>query len=676
MTPRSLRIAYAIPSLVAIVLAFLVMIQLDQRGVLGPRILLTVSETGDSRSNERIVSALDRVARDTGATLIRVVADRSSPTTRRTLLTTTEPGSVGAAWATHGYRDFDPSIRTSVEPVSQLVRFDPTGDYEVVGTRRDAERFTIAFRHVGYEVAAHAVPSLPRLALETGAQSAMGLIGIAGLASSALCVAGTLGNPRRTAVRSLWGGSWRRHALAESKAGRAGLTASVCFAAAAMGALMPFNGLIQSSEFATVALLFWGTSLVPTLVAHTICCVIAARLPVPSGLRGARPFRAVVWLASGARVPAALLLVSICFAAVSSSAVVRAGDADRELRAAGAAVRLSVTSDPRPGDDTNEYWERIGTMARDGLRDGSAFLAAPRDIALTETSEPLTALFVDDGYLRRQRTYAADGHRIRGSDTEVQIWIPDELTGRRDEIVTTLDQWELRLAKAAGIQSIEVGTLRRGQFSYSYPDSPSVSAWLDRSVIVSAPAGSAVFTDHLLGAWLSTGDVVFRDEAAALRTVTSHNLDREFSAVVSVGQEAAEQVRAATVSARVDAGSATAAFAVATLTAVLAAVVHRRRNGGVLFVRSTAGWSFIRSNRGLLTFEAVLLSASVLVAVNTMTGASTTAGRWNAALDPAALSAPVGALVACSAALLVAAMSIAVLAVTGRRAVRDHGRET
>jgi hypothetical protein len=315
-------------------------------------------------------------------------------------------------------------------------------------------------------------------------------------------------------------------------------------------------------------------------------------------------------------------------------------------------------------------------MARGGLIDGSAFLAATRDIAPTKGSAPLSAMFVDDGYLQRQPTYAADGSRIRGSEHDVGIWIPDELKSREDEIVGILEDWELRRATQAGIRSIDVGTLRRGQQSFSYPDDSRVAPWLERSVIVSAPPGSQLFTDELLGAWVSTGDIVFRTEASALRTIRSHGMDREFSAVVPVGQAAAERARGASVSARVDAGGAMAALGVATLTALLTMTVHRRRFGASLFARSASGWSFVRSNSDLLVVEAALLGACACTAINSWTGASPSATQWNSVLDPAALSAPVAGLVACGASVVLAATSIAVMATTGRRAIRDHGKET
>ena len=92
MSVRSVRIAYAIPPLLGLLLGFLGLVQVSEDGLVGVSSVVTAaSETGVA-SNARLARSLERVANDHDATIARVVADprqpppdvsRSSPMPRR-----------------------------------------------------------------------------------------------------------------------------------------------------------------------------------------------------------------------------------------------------------------------------------------------------------------------------------------------------------------------------------------------------------------------------------------------------------------------------------------------------------------------------------------------------------------------------------------------------------------
>ncbi len=150
MRPRALVLAYAIPPVLAFVLAFVGLTVADETSVVGATSSVTVSLGGAARSNRIIAGAITRVAEEHHATVVRMVADRADPDGRRTALVTDAPGTLGEQWLRDGYPDFSSAVSTRVRPMADLDRVDPTGTYELFGddaARRDLVR---AFASVGY----------------------------------------------------------------------------------------------------------------------------------------------------------------------------------------------------------------------------------------------------------------------------------------------------------------------------------------------------------------------------------------------------------------------------------------------------------------------------------------------------------------------------------------------
>jgi len=204
---RSVRLAYVIPPLLAVVLAFLGATRLSESGVVGVSSVVTAVAERGTMSNGRIAVSLEDVARRHQATVVRTVADRSAPTARRTALVTAAPGTDGAEWLRDGYADFSRTVRTTVRPMAALDRYDPAGSYEVIGDDGAGRATAAALQAAGFTTSSESVPVLDRLGVAGGVQGTSGLVGCLVLGCVTLCLVGTVGSPRRTAVRGLHGRS-------------------------------------------------------------------------------------------------------------------------------------------------------------------------------------------------------------------------------------------------------------------------------------------------------------------------------------------------------------------------------------------------------------------------------------------------------------------------------------
>ena len=255
------------------------------------------------------------------------------------------------------------------------------------------------------------------------------------------------------------------------------------------------------------------------------------------------------------------------------------------------------------------------------------------------------------------------------------MWLPSGSDASRTALVRGLRDWELRDASARQRATIGGGELAASAV-YSYPGDASTAAWLDDAVVVVVPDPRAVFTADQLGSWLSTGDVVFASSRAAERAVADSGLRREFSAVVAVGQDAAERARHAATAVRTDTAALVGAFAVVVLLGAVGTTAHRRRHGRALFARFAAGRSFVRSNIALLVVEAVLLMMALTLVINRWWDRRPDGTGLVSALDPIARSAGTAGVLAAGLVIAIAAIDVGLIVWTARRACTTRGRES
>ncbi|WIB26443.1 hypothetical protein [Curtobacterium sp. MCSS17_015] len=669
---RSVRLAYVVPPVLAVVLAFLGCEQLSQTGVVDVSTVVTAAVGSGSTSNGVVAESLERVAREHDATIVRTVADRSAPTRRRTALVTDAPGTRGAAWLRNGYAEFDPSITTAVRPMSALDRYDPAGAYEVVGDEQAAGATEHALVAAGFETTSERVPALTRLGVTAGAEGTGSLIGALVLGCVVLCLVGTVGAPRRTAVRGLHGRGICSVVLSEVTEVRTTLIITAVLAPVVTLGLWVHNGLAVWATFAVAAAVCCSALLVPVVTAHALGTVIASRRSIARTLSGDRPSSALVLVAQLARVPAVVVLVAAVFDLTSAVAVARAGSAEQERRAAGDTVQLWVTPDPRPGSHTQPYWDRIGHLAGRALDQHRALLSAAAEVSTGIGRGTVPALFVDAGYLRRQDLRTAAGDRVTGTGDAITVWTPSGSDIDGAALVRALTEWELRGASPAQKNSIGGGELAP-QRVYTYPGDASTASWLTEAVVVVVPTPSRVFTPDQLSAWLSTGDVVFTSERAADRAIDDSGLRDEFSAVVSVGQAAAEQQRHAGTLVVVDVLTVISSAVVAVVLAALAVTAHLRRHGRSVFAEAAAGRSFVHTHRLLLTVEGALLSVAAVVTVDAWWQRRPDGSGAVSVLDPAAQAAGSAAAAAALVVLTVSVVSVIVMVGSARSVVRLRG---
>ncbi|KQR32941.1 MULTISPECIES: hypothetical protein [Curtobacterium] len=671
MNIRSVTLAYLVPPLLASVLGFVGLVQVSEAGIVGASSVVTAAAGAETGSNQRVATALEQVAEAEHATIARMVADRAAPTTRRVALVTDAPSSRGAGWLLDGYEDFTRSMVTTVRPMSELDQFDPTGSYSVFGDD-DARRATVrALADAGYEVSVERVPLLQRIGVTDGLDQTLALVGALVSGCVALCLMTTVGAPRRSAVRRLHGDTTAAIVIQElAELRTAVLVTAIGVPVAAIG-LWFYNGLASAATLAVAISAFCVGLLVPVVVAHTMGTVVACRQPLVGALRGARPAGALLLVAQIARVPALLVLVAAVFELTGAVTTARQGTAERDLRAAGETVQLWVTPDPRPVEE-QAYWDSIGDFAGGALERRDAFLAAAVEVSSGSGKSTVPALVVDQGYLDLQDVRSEDGARITTDGAEIAVWMPADSGLSRERLVEGLTEWQLRDAPAALLEHVTGGTLARQQV-YSYPDDASSRAWLEDAVIVVVPTPGDVFSADELGSWLSTGDVVFTSRAAAERSIGASGLRTEFSAVVAVGQSAAEQARHAAMTVAIGTGTLVSTLAVSVMLGMVATIAHRRRHGRAMFAKFTSGVSPVRTDAGLLTIEAGLVSIAVIAVVNTWWSQRPDGSGLRSALDPVVQSAGVAAALALVTLAAVSATSLVVMAVTARRTARNRG---
>ncbi|BDZ49764.1 hypothetical protein GCM10025867_20050 [Frondihabitans sucicola] len=245
---------------------------------------------------------------------------------------------------------------------------------------------------------------------------------------------------------------------------------------------------------------------------------------------------------------------------------------------------------------------------------------------------------------------------------------------QRDRLVRSLTRWELR--GASKLQRREIGGGRlRDEDVYVYPGDSGVESSLSDAIVVVVPNPSAVFSADQLGSWLSTGDVVFTSARVADRAIATSDVHDQFSAVVAVGQDAAERARHAGTAVRVTIAALVAAVVVVVLLSLLATTAHRRRHGRALFARTAAGHSFARVNVGVLVAEAAVLAVGAVSTVNAWWDRHPDGTGRTSVLDPIARSAATGGLEAGGAVIVLAAVGTAVIAWTSLRTERTRGNE-
>ncbi|MDB6427950.1 hypothetical protein [Curtobacterium sp. 20TX0008] len=672
MRSRVLRLAYAIPPVLAFVLAFVGLAVTDESGVVGSTSSVTVSLDGAAQSNRVIAGAIARVAREHHATVVRMVADRADPIGRRTALVTDAPGTIGEQWLRDGYPDFSRTMSSRVRPMSDLDRVDPAGTYELFGdeaARRDLVR---AFASAGYGARTESTPLLGRLGIGATVDGVPGLVGVLVLGATTACLVATVGSPRRCAVRRLHGHSTARILRQELGALRTSATVALVGAPLAGVGIWIMNGAAQWPALVAATAVLGAALLTPVVLAHATGVLLACRRPLVDALRGARPPGGVVGLAHAARLVATLLLVSAVSGLVGAEVVARTSGTERDLRAAGTAVQLWITPDPRP-IESQAYWDRLGRFAGGALQDHDALLSAVKEVSTGSGNAGVPALFVDAEYLRLQDVRAADGTRIRAGSRPT-VWIPEHSWLDPDALVRSLTDWDLRDAPDAARRDITVGRLGTPEL-WTYPDGGSVRGWLDDAVLVVVPTPATMFSADQLGSWLSTGDVAFRDRARAERAIHAAGVGSEISAVVDVGQAAAETARGARRTVVAQAAAVVSAAVVAVVLAALATSAHRRRHGRARFAKTVAGVHPVRADGDLLTVEVVSVVLAALAAGVAWSRLRLGDAGQISVLDPLTQAASPSALLAVTAAVVVSILSTSIVLGTARETDRSRGDE-
>lgn len=686
MLPRILRWAYIVPIVVAQLFAFFTMFEIDQDRIIGPTSIMKVSETADSAPSAAVTAMVLRVSAQTGSGIAREVTDARDPNRHRTLVvTTSDTTSLPGRWSVDGYHDFDPSMRTSVVAMSESGSSDPRGYYSLFGAHGVESALADGFRDLGYEVTAAPSESLLDLSLGTitgsGSAAAASLV----LLVVVLAAAGSLGSPRRAALRRMSGASGVTVCVRAAR--EVGRHAGPWFATLLVGAalLASYNGLAQHGTYLSVFSVLWVAFTVPVILTHVICTLLLRHQQIALAVRTNRPARSSIVLAGVSRAIATLVLVPSVFASVQSSAASGSIDAARADRAAaGTAAQLWVSGSLGAASRGDAFWDGLGRFVRDAQVRREAFLVHGEELTVTgrEHLGPLPVLVVDRGYLERQEVRRADGTRADGPTAEdasavPEVLIPEHLRTDGSAVRGAVRDQVLRDPRGGPAPDVSTGLLEDRQRLYTYStDRTRMPAWVVDPVIVVEPPGSATFSDDTYGSWITSGEVLFSDTEVADAAIARHHLERVFLAVFPVAQEAADEEHRLVAARRIAALSAAGAVSVAVFAAAGTVGLMRRRHATASFARFASGWSYIRADRALLGLECAVFCLASLACVNTFWTARTGVHGPLQALDPAAASASTASAWSMATVCVVSSVSIGIGLVSNSRSIRSRSSES
>ncbi|KQO65025.1 hypothetical protein [Curtobacterium sp. Leaf261] len=686
MLPRTLRWAYVVPILVAQLFAFFTMFETDQDRFIGPTSIIKVSETADSAPAADVTAMVRRVSRETGAGIAREVTDASDPNRHRTLVVTaSDTTSLPGRWTVDGYRDFDPSMRTSVVAMDESNSADPRGYYYTFAGHGSEGVFVDGFRSLGYEVRAAPYETILDMSLWTVGGSGLAAAGSLVLLVVVLAAGGCLGAPRRGALRRMSGASAVAVCLRE--AWDVTRRAAPWFATLIVGAALlgVYNGLAQHTTYLLVFGVLWVVFTVPVVLTHVICTLVLRRQQIASAIRGNRPARSSIALAGASRVVATLILVPSVFASVQSTAAtasIQAARADRA--AAGTAAQLWGSGSLGAPSRRDAFWDRLGRFARDAQSRREAFLVHGDELSVADRPDlgALPVLVVDRGYLERQTVRGADGARVEvppggqiGGVPEVMI--PERLRAEASAVTDAVRDQVLRDPRGGPAPDVRTGLIKDAQRLYTYStDQIRMPSWVVDPVVVVEPPGSATFSDDTYGSWITSGEVLFTDTDVAATAIARHHLDRVFLAVFPVAREAADEEHRLTAARRVALLSGIGAIAVAVFAAAGTVGLVRRRQATENFARFASGWSYARANRALLALECAVFLLGTLACANAFWSARTSVRGPLQALDPSAASAPAALSGSMAAVCFVSAVSIGVGLVSSARSIRSRSSES
>ncbi|MFE7504346.1 hypothetical protein [Promicromonospora sp. NPDC057488] len=620
MRNAGLRLAVLVCLGFAMFGAFMVTSALDEAGPQGAT-EVTVSGPTVTTGSVGLPALVDAVARDSGANVVREVADLRDPSRRHLYLAVGDVHAPGARWVDDGYPWFSRAVSTEVHPVAELEGHDPRGRYYVYGDADDVESLVRAFTELRYDV-----DTTSRRAPVAAVVDwfVAGPVGSATLVVALLVVllvsGGVMSGTKAYAVQRLHGGELRT-AIGRDVRSLALFTAAALLvvSGAAVVALQAYNGLHQVGRFAQAA----GTVFVAMLLLAAVVYAATLRLVwgtrLLDAIKGRLGFRVAAPVAYLVRVPGlvlAVVIVGSLFSAIGAADT--AADARRALDGAGDAATIHFDGLAAP-EEQDRLAAATGAWLKREDSAGRALLAVPTALADPDATRP-DSLFVNNAYLARNPMVDDEGREVtRAPDGTVLVLLPDDQDVSHQEVRTWLGAWAAM--NPGHTDRIEFRSVAAGQSHFLYqaePDDLRSPLHLDDVMVVVANPDTGMISDDDYMAYASQGRVLMTDMDDAIARTPAELMGVFVAAYVPVAQAAADFYASQVELARIQLVSLVVALVVLLTTAVGLAQIHVRANASEILVRYLHGWTFVGTHRRLLVAEAVTAVGALVWAVGNL----------------------------------------------------------
>ncbi|GAA3256432.1 hypothetical protein [Nonomuraea helvata] len=630
MRHHGVRLVYVVMLVVSVLLAFLVLQDLDKEPTLGETATIWIQDTRGSASGVQTALMVTSYARDHRVSIVREVDDFRDPDGLLHLyIAAGDAGSAPAAWLRRGFSSFGGFPHVETHPFERIGDLDPRGMYQVYGPRGAVGGLRAEFAGLGltgdvveplglgFRISRFALPPLGPAFL------VVALSVVLAVGASVLLSAKGYGVLRLQGMSFLAIARWDLRRLAPFW-----LIAAASITAITLAFLGLYNGFARLGLFAVVAGGVAATLSLLALMAHLGALALVARSDILHGLKGAvapGPAMASAYLV---RIIAALLVLVVGGSTlVFGQDLARRQESGKYFAALGAATYIAL-----PGSRTREggekMLEQVGRWLRQADKRGqvvAVFRWPLEQFGSTGARLPHgDLLFVNETFLTEQPILDPSGRRY-GPDPRgrVRVIVPERLR-RHAGVITANAPLAINPAdEGKGVRrtGVEQVWARDGQTVFTF------GAWprgyegegpdgfpLDRSlvrdpVLVVIPNGSPLVTERNYSARATQDGIVFTNPRDVLAALGREVPKEDIADMAPVAQRAAADYAQSVHKLWISVLNLTAALAVLFITGIGVCEIYARKDAQAVFAKHISGWSFWAIHWKLFVLDGVVAIA-------------------------------------------------------------------
>jgi len=623
----AVRLAIIVGTAVVALGAFLTVRAEDATFPLGTDSMIFVSET--SLTDEQFADAMTAVAITHKVNFFKLTNQPDGGGTKRVLYVSTGDPSQTTLPSDGGYPDFDPSVRTSIRPITDLARMDPRGYYAISTTGSETHAIVSALDAESITAVVERRSALDGLLIAAERFPLVPVLFSLGLAIVAAASYTHAADTKSRAVLQVNGIPRARSLFAiVAQTACFGLVAGIAVTALALGVLRLYNDGNQSIRYTGAVWL----GLLALFAFIALCQLVYANFssdpPTARAIRGVRNLRGVA--ATGVAVAMVSLLAAASAAASTPGALEQRNQLDRASHAWSAqppraALRFGGAL---TNDDFESITPGVAQLYRELEREGLASLTVPGWPSAEGTQdfhpESGNTIIASPQYLSRIDVVGDAGREIREATIDasaVTLLIPSGAKEKSSEILRGFeDFFNFQASLDSGTEltardkpRIDVQFTRSGQDLFNLQPGAGPSFQRD-PVIAIVGASSNALSDNYYMAAASSQFATFDAGVDVPTLLTDRDLDR----YIPSSYELREHVLARLVDQALTLGFSTAGsalqFTAAGLGVVLLSATLSYARRRVSFLSRINGHSWFRRNRLFLsTISALVASVAIVV---------------------------------------------------------------